>query len=169
MIGAPRQCKLPSSILSRTGSLMRRSAPADIVRAIFNPSEDVRGGLGDLSHVDQLIAVDLVNHAAGPQGREGWKALVRAIDSDLGPVSFEHHHVLTDGEFVTHHMTVHGVHRGSTMPLLSGREPTGRSIAWRYIHIWRIADELVVEHWACRDDMGLLAQLDPSHGQGVTR
>lgn len=147
---------------------MRSSTPAEIVRALFAPAEEPGGGLGDLSHVDQLIAVDLVNHAAGPQGRAGWKAIVTAIESDLGPVSFEHHHVLTDGEFVTHHMTVHGVHSGSTMPLLADREPTGRPVAWRYIHIWRVVDGLVVEHWACRDDMGLLAQLEPTHGQSVT-
>ena len=144
---------------------MRRSTPAEIVRAVLAPAEDRGDSLGDLSHVDELIAVDFVNHAAGPQGRAGWKAIVATIESDLGPVTIEHHHVLTDGEFVTHHMTLHGVHRGSTMPLLANCEPTGRPVAWRYIHIWRVVDGLVVEHWACRDDMGLLAQLEPDRGQ----
>jgi predicted ester cyclase len=143
---------------------MTSSTPADVVRALFAPAQDLEGGLGDLSHVDQLIAVDFVNHAAAPQGRAGWKAIVTAIESDLGPVTFEHHHVLTDGEFVAHHMTVHGTHRGSTMPLLAGREPTGRPVAWRYIHLWRVVDGLVVEHWACRDDLGFLAQLEPTSG-----
>jgi len=31
--------------------------------------------------------------------------------------------------------------------------------AWTFIHIWRVADGIIVEHWACRDDMGLLEQL----------
>jgi lactoylglutathione lyase len=29
-----------------------------------------------------------------------------------------------------------------------------------FIHIWRVADGVIVEHWACRDDMGLVEQLN---------
>ena len=35
----------------------------------------------------------------------------------------------------------------------------GRATAWTFIHIRRVADGMVVEHWACRDDMGLLDQV----------
>ena len=66
------------------------------------------------------------------------------------------------GDQVAHHVTMNGTHNHSTMPLLTGIEPTGAPIAWTYIHIWRTDGERVVEHWACRDDMGLLAQLEPS-------
>ena len=57
------------------------------------------------------------------------------------------------------HLTVHGTHRASTMPLLADVPPSGRPAAWTFIHIWRVADGMIVEHWACRDDMGLLDQL----------
>jgi predicted ester cyclase len=147
---------------------MTSSTPADVVRALFAPAEDGGIGLGDLSYVDELLAIDFVNHAAAPQGRAGWKAIVTVIEADLGPVTVEHHHVLADGEFVAHHMTLHGTHRGSTMPLLAGREPTGRPIAWRYLHLWRVVDGLVVEHWAYRDDLGLLAQLEATNGPSTT-
>jgi lactoylglutathione lyase len=45
------------------------------------------------------------------------------------------------------------------MPLLSTTPATGRPAAWTFIHIWRVSEGLVVEHWACRDDLGLLEQL----------
>jgi predicted ester cyclase len=45
------------------------------------------------------------------------------------------------------------------MPLLAGATVSGRPTAWTFIHIWRVADGRIVEHWACRDDMGLLDQL----------
>ena len=45
-----------------------------------------------------------------------------------------------------------------TGPLM-GREATGREFAVRHIHIWRIADDKIVEHWGSRDDLGLLGQL----------
>jgi predicted ester cyclase len=56
-------------------------------------------------------------------------------------------------------MTMRGRHRASTMPLLVGTDATGTDVSWTYIHIWRVVDGLVVEHWACRDDIGLLRQV----------
>lgn len=46
------------------------------------------------------------------------------------------------------------------MPLLTGVSASGKPVAWDFIHIWRISGEQIVEHWACRDDIGLLAHVD---------
>jgi len=62
-------------------------------------------------------------------------------------------------DLVAQHLTLHGRHRRSTMPLLAPLSPSGRAGAWTFIHIWRVADGVIVEHWACRDDMGLVEQL----------
>ena len=109
--------------------------------------------------LDDLVADDFVNHAAGPQGREGLRQILQSIDRDLGPVRFEQHHLIADGALVVQHVTVRGTHRGSTMPLLVDLPVTGKAVAWRFIHIWRVADDMFVEHWAGRDDMGLVEQL----------
>ncbi len=113
---------------------------------------------GDAAALD-LVAEDMVNHAAGPQGRAGLALILRTIDDDLGPITVEQHHLVAEGDLVTQHLTLHGTHRASTMPLLAGATVSGRPITWTFIHIWRVADGMVVEHWACRDDMGLLEQL----------
>src|SRR5690349_14721843 len=129
--------------------------PKDVVEELFR-----RRGAGDDTVIDELIAEDMVNHAAGPQGREGWKLILATIANDLGSaIRIEHHHLIEDGEFVAHHMTLHGVHQASTMPLLQGVAPSGAPVAWIYTHIWRVVDGRVVEHWACRDDVGLLRQV----------
>src|SRR5690349_1489950 len=99
------------------------------------------------------------DHAAGPQGREGLKDILRTIDNDLGPVTVEQHHLIGEGDLVVQHLTLHGTHRGSTMPLLASTAVSGRPAAWTFIHIWRVAGGIIVEHWACRDDMGLVEQL----------
>ncbi len=109
--------------------------------------------------LDDLVAADMVNHAAGPQGRDGLKLILRTIDDDLGPVTVEQHHLIGDGDLVAQHLTLHGTHRGSTMPLLAHATAPGRPTAWTFIHIWRVVDGIIVEHWATRDDMGLLEQL----------
>jgi len=114
---------------------------------------------GDETALDDLMAVDMVNHAAGPQGREGLKQILNTIDEDLGPVTVEEHHLIGEGDLVAQHLTLHGTHRASTMPLLADAPVGGRPAAWTFIHIWRVVDGVIVEHWACRDDMGLLKQL----------
>ena len=109
--------------------------------------------------LDDLVAADMVNHAAGPQGRSGLARILSIVDHDLGPVTVEQHHLVGDGDVVAQHLTLHGTHRASTMPLLADLSPSSRPVAWTFIHIWRVADGMIVEHWACRDDMGLLDQL----------
>ena len=114
---------------------------------------------GDDTALDDLVAPDMVNHAAGPQGRDGLQRILRTIDDDLGPVTVDQHHLIAEGDLVAQHLTVHGTHKASTMPLLADAPVSGRATAWTFIHIWRVRAGMIVEHWACRDDMGLLEQL----------
>lgn len=114
---------------------------------------------GDDHVLDDLVAEDMVNHAAGPQGREGLRQILDTIRHDFGDGEGDQHHLIAEGELVAQHVTVRGVHRASTMPLLVDAEPTGVDVAWTFIHIWRVKDGQIVEHWACRDDLGLLHQI----------
>jgi predicted ester cyclase len=133
---------------------MSEPSAKDVVEELFR-----RQQAGDDTALDDLVAADLVNHAAGPQGREGLRSILRTIDDDLGPVTVEQHHLIGDGDLAAQHLTLHGTHRASTMPLLTDATASGRPAAWTFIHIWRVAGGVIVEHWACRDDMGLLEQL----------
>jgi predicted ester cyclase len=133
---------------------MNERSARDVVEELFRRREG-----GDETALDDLVADDMVNHAAGPQGRAGLALILNMIDNDLGPVTVEQHHLIGDGDLVAQHLTLHGTHRASTMPLLSDTPVSGRPTAWKFIHIWRVADGMVVEHWACRDDMDLLSQV----------
>jgi predicted ester cyclase len=114
---------------------------------------------GDDTVLDDLVAANMVNHAAGLQGRDGLKRILDTIDVDLGPVTLEQHQLVGEGGLVAQHVTLHGTHKASTMPLLADAPVSGRPVTWTFIHIWRVDDGMIVEHWACRDDMGLLEQL----------
>src|SRR3954470_9365485 len=99
---------------------MTTGSPRSVIEELF-----ARSQAGDLSAIDELVAEDMVNHAAGPQGREGWKLILSIIDADLGPdLEIEHHHLVSEGDLVAHHMTMRGRHNRSTMPLLDGVAPT---------------------------------------------
>ena len=133
------------------------TSPKDVIEELFR-----RGTAGDDSVIDELMAEDMVNHAAGRarHGRAGWKEIIENIRTDLGSdFSVENHQLIGEGGLVAHHMTIHGRHQASTMPLLQATEATGGPVTWTYIHIWRVANGRVVEHWACRDDVGLLRQV----------
>jgi predicted ester cyclase len=133
-----------------------RRDPKAVIEELFRRLSE-----GDDGAIDELMAPDMVNHAAAArQGAEGWKQILAIVEVDFGgrPV-VEHHHLFGEGDLVAHHMTMRGVHRASTMPLLSGADVTGTEIEWTYIHIWRVVDGQIVEHWACRDDVGLLRQV----------
>src|SRR5215217_6167240 len=129
---------------------MTERSAKDVVLEMFHRQRD-----GDDRVLDDLVAADMVNHAAGPQGREGLRMILHTIDADLGPVTVEQHHLIGEGDLVAQHLTLHGTHHGSTMPLLSDIPASGRLAAWTFIHLWRVTDGVIVEHWASRDDMGL--------------
>ena len=114
---------------------------------------------GDQDAINDLISVHMVNHASSLQGRDGIKQILKTIEVDLGPTSVERHLTLAEGDLVTTQTTLHGHHRASTMPLLTGVPVSGNAVSWEFIHIWRVSAGQIVEHWACRDDVGLLAQV----------
>ena len=129
----------------------------------MTPSETVLAFQAALERRDgsafDLVAEDLVQHAAGPQGRDGLRKTLATLDGDLADPTASIHRVVAQDDLVVVHLTMHGRHVASTMPLLADLPPTGNTIAWDFIHIWRVADGSLVEHWACRDDVGLLAQV----------
>jgi predicted ester cyclase len=127
--------------------------PAETVLA-FHRSAELRDG-----SAFQYVAEDLVQHAAGPQGRDGLRQTIQTLDHDLDNPTATIHRVVAEDDIVVVHLTLHGRHVASTMPLLSGLAPTGNAIGWDFIHIWRVSENSIVEHWACRDDVGLLAQV----------
>ena len=127
--------------------------PAETV-TVFHQAVERRDG-----SAFEFVAEDFIQHAAGPQGRDGFRQTVATLDHDLGRPTATIHRVISQDDLVVVHLTLHGRHVASTMPLLAQLPPTGDAIAWEFIHIWRVADGSIVEHWACRDDVGLLAQV----------
>ncbi|MFC8526514.1 ester cyclase [Nocardia sp. NPDC057227] len=98
----------------------------------------------------------------GPAGFYATALWLRAAYSDL---RWEVHEVVADGDLVVVRTTMSGRHTGPfvTYDADGGVEqafpPTGRSFATTQTHWFRIADGLIVEHWANRDDLGTAKQL----------
>jgi predicted ester cyclase len=113
---------------------------------------------GNLDAADELIHPDFVNHEAppnNPQGPEGLKETVSWLRGLWGPMRAEIEDEICEGDKVVARVTMHGHHLGEVL----GKPPTGREFAAKQIHIWRIQDGMVIEHWSVRDDLGQALQL----------
>jgi steroid delta-isomerase-like uncharacterized protein len=115
---------------------------------------------GNLDLTDKLVAPNAVTHdpqlpPGAPGGAPGLKAVVTMLR-----VAFpDDHHTIEDliaeGDKVVARLTHSGTHQGAFLDL----PPTGKHVSTTSIHIFRFADGQLVEHWASRDDIGLMQQL----------
>ncbi|MGV8968338.1 MAG: ester cyclase [Cellulomonas sp.] len=107
----------------------------------------------------ELVAVDFINHAAAPQGRTGVRQISLVLEHDLGNPDIRVHHVVAAGDLVSIHLDLVGTHTASTFPLLHAVPVASKPIVWTFMHLFRVSNGMLAEHWACRDDLGLLVQL----------
>jgi predicted ester cyclase len=63
--------------------------------------------------------------------------------------------ILAEDDRVDVRLTFTGTHRGAFRDL----PPTGRTVRFGAVRIYRLADGMVAETWAHQDSMGLLTQL----------
>ena len=113
---------------------------------------------GNLDAADELIHPDFVNHEAppgNPQGPAGLRETVAWLRGLWGPMHADVKDEIVEGDKVVARVTMHGRHLGEFL----GKPPTGKQYAVEHIHIWRIADGKVIEHWSVRDDLGQALQL----------
>jgi predicted ester cyclase len=70
--------------------------------------------------------------------------------------SWETLRLLCDEDFVVCHNRWTGIYEGAVFRGVAG--PQGRQFSVEHVHIYRIADERIAEHWVVRDDLGMLLQ-----------
>jgi predicted ester cyclase len=107
--------------------------------------------------IDELVAPTFVPHTFGPMppGREGLREGMRRAGAGVSDVRFEINDMIAEGDRVAVRLTTSARHTGPFM----GIEPTGNRYQIDEIHIFRIDDGQVVEHWHAFDRMALLSQL----------
>ena len=111
---------------------------------------------GNFDVADDLVREDFYNHEAPDSPRpEGFKASARWLRSAFPDYHAELHELVVDGNLLVGRLMVSGTHLGDFM----GMPPTGRVFSVQHMHMYRVEDGKVAEHWACRDDLGQLAQL----------
>lgn len=127
----------------------------EIVRR-FNEEAFVQG---DATAADRYLARDVYNHVTGARGVEDWKRLIRDLHALAPDSEVTVEDLIAEDDKVVIYVTWSGTHHGETsMPW--GKIPaTGKPFSVRHVHLYRLADGKITEHWAVRDDLGMLLQI----------
>jgi steroid delta-isomerase-like uncharacterized protein len=118
---------------------------------------------GDLDAAASCFAEDCQNHGRRV-GRAGVRKVLEEIKTNFPDASLTTLNSVAEGEWVVVRCTYRGTHRGtSRFPvdggMLVGVQPTGRTFEVQHIHMYRVLDGKIAEHFASRDDVGMMRQL----------
>ena len=114
---------------------------------------------GDMQTFDEIFADDYVNHNIPVPGipgtKDGFRQLVVATRHAFPDVEVHLEHCAADGDLVVFNDHVSATSTGEVM----GVPPNGKPLKWTEIHLLRIADGRIAEHWTNFDQLGILRQL----------
>jgi steroid delta-isomerase-like uncharacterized protein len=107
--------------------------------------------------VDELTSPDFLPHSwpGVERGIEGLKQAQRRVSAGLEDARMTIEDVIAEGDKVVVRLTSHGRHAGEFM----GMPASGKAYDISEIHIFRIADGKVAEHWRDADMLGMMRQL----------
>jgi predicted ester cyclase len=113
---------------------------------------------GNVDAVDRYLAPDFHNHVTGQSGTDDFKQL--AADLRTAPGSANVIDLLiAEGEFVVALMTITRTMSQELRAFGFTFPPGGLSYTITHVHIYRVVDGTILEHWAVRDDLSMLRQL----------
>lgn len=117
-------------------------------------------GRGHMAVLDEICAPDVINHAAAPDRRHGIENLreilefTRAAQPDQRWVE---QRLVAEGDFVVAFGRREGTWRAASFRGFATAQDIAISV--ELAHLWRVHGGKIVEHWAVRDDLGMMQQL----------
>jgi steroid delta-isomerase-like uncharacterized protein len=113
---------------------------------------------GDPAVAAEIIHPDFVDHTNPPgmqHGLTGHNAIVALFKASFPDMQWRITEMVAEGDRVVARTTMEATHAGDFF----GIPPTGKRVSVDGIHILRIADGRIAEHWGNNDDLGLMRQL----------
>jgi steroid delta-isomerase-like uncharacterized protein len=113
----------------------------------------------NLAVADELLSSESINHddphAVGRVGSGALKGAVQMLTAAFPDFHMTIEDMVAEGDKVVVRVTASGTHQGAFM----GIAPTGKRFTQQQMHLIRVVDGKVTEHWDVRDDLGMLQQL----------
>jgi predicted ester cyclase len=109
---------------------------------------------------ERLVHPNVTNHQPDRHPEVGLDKFRRAIEGVMGAVSdskWTTRRLIAEGDFVVCHNTWSGSYEGTMFRGLA--TPAGKTFSVEHIHVYRLSDGHIVEHWVVRDDLGMMQQI----------
>lgn len=115
---------------------------------------------GNEAVADEIIAANFYDHTNPPGMREGiagHKAIVKLFHNSFTNLCWKIDDIFAtdDDDKVVIRTTMYGTHTGEFF----GIPPTNKNVNVSGIHVLRIANGKIAEHWGNNDDLGLMRQI----------
>ena len=113
---------------------------------------------GNFGLVEELLSPDFVEHTPQPgfaPTRAGFKQTATALKVAFPDLRYTIEDSIESGDRIVHRLTASGTMKGDFM----GMPATGKRATWTEIHIGRVSDGRLTEHWGLVDQLGMLVQL----------
>jgi predicted ester cyclase len=122
----------------------------------------------DLDALDELYHPDYVNHearAGAPHGPAAARCTTAFLHGTFEDFRIEPLDVIAENDLVVIRAQAGGRQIGE----IDGFQPSGQRFSVQHIHIFRVTDAKISEHWACRDDLGAARQMGlvPAPAEGA--
>lgn len=114
---------------------------------------------GSSTTIDEMFAPGYVERTPFPgttPDREGFKQGLTKFRAAFPDFRYTIEDEIVAGDRLVHRLTARGTQKGE----FQGVPATGKQAVWSEIHIGRLANGKVVEHWALVDQLGMMQQLE---------
>lgn len=116
---------------------------------------------GDDQILTDIFSPDHLDHVSGQRGVGIVRTVRGWIEQSFTDAEYQIHGVTTGQDMVMVWFSSRARHIGNGgFPQFAAREPTNRTIVAEAVHIFRVDDGKLAEHWAGRDDLNVLRQLE---------
>jgi len=109
--------------------------------------------------IEELVSPDFVEHTLQPgvaPTREGFKQSAIALKKAFPDLRYTVEDSIETPDRIVHRLTASGTMKADYM----GMRATNKRATWTEIHIGKVANGRLTEHWGLVDQLGLLVQLD---------
>ena len=108
--------------------------------------------------IDELYATNYVEHTPQPgvaPTREGTKQTLIALKKAFPDLRYTIEDVIDSSDKIVHRLTASGTMKADFL----GMPATGKHATWTEIHIGRVANGRLTDHWGVIDQLSMLVQL----------
>ena len=112
---------------------------------------------GDFSCLDEAVTPDFVDHGSPiplPPGPDGYRQILGIVHHVL-----QIRYTIEDAFESAERVVIRAIAHGVGVDAIHGPGAAGKTYSMPTIHVYRVRDGLLAEHWGVRDEFGARLQL----------